>query len=170
MSSVSFQDLVKINQLLSEIDTLSGQLQKLEEELRSKEQFFEHQIRSRKEKLKQKFLQSKLLETIKQELAELREQELGVFAKLSQLIDEAITNFLKQGELANFIKQLKQTLPEASLQASRDMQPFLGDLPFEEIPGTQKLRIITRLKDYIFDLDTLKPRLQMYLLVQKLSN
>ncbi len=170
MSSVSFQDLVKINQLLSEIDTLSGQLQKLEEELRSKEQFFENQIRSRKEKLKQKFLQSKLLETIKQELAELREQELGLFAKLSQLIDEAITNFLKQGELANFIKQLKQTLPEASLQASEDMQPFLGDLPFEKIPGTQKLRIITRLKDYIFDLDTLKPRLQMKLLVQKLSN
>ncbi len=170
MNSISFQDLVKVNQLLSEIDSLSEQLQKLEEELRLKEEFFEQQIRDRKDKIKQKLLQTKLLEAIKEELVSLRQQELGLFSQLTKIIEQAIMDFLRQGELAIFIKKLMQSLPEATIQASKDMQPFLSDLSFEEIPGKHKLRVITQLKDYIFDLDTLKPQLQLRLLVQKLSS
>ena len=82
MTTISFQDLVKVNQLLEEIELLSQQVQLLEQEISTKEQFFNQQIQVQKEKHKQKLLQMKLLETIKQELTILRQQELEIASSL----------------------------------------------------------------------------------------
>jgi hypothetical protein len=170
MTAISFQDLVKVNHLLEEIERLSQQVQLLEQELATKEQFFNQQIQVQKERQKQKLLQMKLLETIKQELAILRQQELEIASSLIGSIKQAIENFLTQGHLAKFIKDLLNQLPEARVEASSDVRGLLLDLDFQEVPGTGKLRVVTEFKDYIFDLDMLKPKLVTQLLIQKLSN
>ena len=170
MTAISFQDLVKVNHLLEEIDRLSQQVQSLEQELATKEQFFNQQIQVQKEKHKQKLLQVKLLETIKQELAILRQQELEIASSLIGSAKQAIENFLTQGHLAKFIKDLLSQLPEARVEASGDMHSLLPDLDFQEVPGTGKLRVVTEFKDYIFDLDMLKPKLVTQILIQKLPN
>lgn len=170
MTTISFQDLVKVNQLLEEIERLSQQVQLLEQELATKEQFFNQQIQVQKEKQKQKLLQVKLLETIKQELTILRQQELEIASSLIGSAKQAIENFLTQGHLAKFIKDLLNQLPEARVEASSDMRSLLPDLDFQEVPGTGKLRVVTEFKDYIFDLDMLKPKLVTQLLIQKLPN
>ena len=122
MTTISFQDLVKVNQLLEEIELLSQQVQLLEQEISTKEQFFNQQIQVQKEKHKQKLLQMKLLETIKQELTILRQQELEIASSLIGSIKQAIENFLTQGHLAKFIKDLLNQLPEARVEASSDMR------------------------------------------------
>ena len=170
MTTISFQDLVKVNQLLEEIELLSQQVQLLEQEISTKEQFFNQQIQVQKEKQKQKLLQVKLLETIKQELTILRQQELEIASSLIGSIKQAIENFLTQGHLAKFIKDLLSQLPEARVEASGDMRSLLPDFDFQEVPGTGKLRVVTEFKDYIFDLDMLKPKLVTQLLIQKLPN
>ena len=100
MTTISFQDLVKVNQLLEEIERLSQQVQSLEQELATKEQFFNQQIQVQKEKHKQKLLQMKLLETIKQELTILRQQELEIASSLIGSAKQAIENFLTQGHFS----------------------------------------------------------------------
>jgi hypothetical protein len=173
MSTPNFSELLKINQYLAQIESLSGQVKDLQIQLEETESRLAKEMATEKYRLTQTLVQKKVLEKINQELQELRQEEFSLSMSLRGKLSQAIEKYMQGGSFAGFVSSLVQSLEKQGQQVTLVVSPELKNYAGKHFGETAKepgrLRVRAGDKTYVLDPEKIRDQLQKRLLIQVLA-
>jgi hypothetical protein len=175
MSQVNLNELQEINQLQNSIQNLKSKIESAKKQLLGEEEKYANLELSQRQAVLNKLKQELNLESLQNEIFNLRKKEAEFKQTFLQNIDLSIKNFFEEGSfeqfLNNLIKNLKSQNSELVITAGKNAEQYLKNQDFRTSTEMDLLRLSVQnqTKTYILDLDKLKLKLQEKLIQQKLT-
>jgi len=174
MSLPHFSTLQKITELERKISLLQTELSELESNLSKSKDFYKNAEKQEYNRLLEIHTQENLLESIQNEISELRSKEQTLQAGVNNKIQTAIDSFISKEGYAELIQKIWEAEnvknPNLYLELSQDMKDFGAKYPHNIIEGKEFLRIVSNQKTYILDKNILIAELKQKLFVKILSS
>jgi hypothetical protein len=174
MPQVNFNELQEINQFQNSIQNLKSKIENAKKQFLMEEEKYANLEVSQRQVVLNKLKQELNLESLQNEIFNLRKKEAEFKQTFLQNIDSNIKNFFIEGSfgqfLDNLIKNLKSQNSDLVITAGKNAEQYLRNQDFKTSNHIDLLRLSVQnqTKTYILDLDKLKLKLQEKLMQQKL--
>lgn len=175
MPQVNFNELHEITGLQNKIQDLKDKVLVAKEEVNREEEIYKNLEVSERQTILNNLRQKINLESLENEIFELRKLESSFKENSTKNIHHSLDNFFQSGAfgefISNLIRSLKAQDPNLVIIAGKDVEKYISGISFKSSSKSDSLQISldNGAKTYILDLDSLKQKLQEKLIQKKLA-